>query len=216
MLPGTARRLPDLDPAQAHLVLAERAADALGVFTLADLADYFRLRRAPVAAALRELEASGRVRRVEVDGAGTATWWMSARATVPRRVDAATVVSPFDPLVFHRPRALALHRLDYRIEIYTPAAKRRFGYYALPFLLGQEFVARVDLRARRADGVLEVATAWREPGAEESASFPGWTTVAGALAEHLRQVAAWRGLGDVVVSGTGDLAGSLGSCLHTP
>jgi uncharacterized protein YcaQ len=118
-------------------------------------------------------------------------------------------VSPFDPVVFRRERALRLHALDYRIEIYVPRARRRFGYYCLPFLLGQDFVARVDLRADRAAGVLEVASAWREPGAEESPDLPGRRTVATALAGHLEEVAEWRGLDRIRVLGAGDLAPDL-------
>lgn len=144
---------------------------------------------------------------------GQAGWWMRAGATVPRRIGAATLVSPFDPLIFHRPRALRLFDLDYRIEIYVPEHKRIFGYYSLPFLLGQDFVARVDLRARRQIGELEVAAVWREPGAERSPDFPGWSAVARALADHLSVAASWRRLDRIRVAGVGDLAGQLAVAL---
>ncbi|WP_267879989.1 winged helix-turn-helix domain-containing protein [Acidipropionibacterium acidipropionici] len=207
VLPARIRALPEPGAEQGQRELAVRAATALGVFTPADLADYFRTRRRPTDAALSTLASEGLVEPVTVDG--EQGWWMCSGASVPRRIEGCTVVSPFDPVVFRRERALRLHALDYRIEIYVPRARRRFGYYCLPFLLGQDFVARVDLRADRAAGVLEVASAWREPGAEESPDLPGRRTVATALAGHLEEVAEWRGLDRIRVLGAGDLAPDL-------
>ncbi|WP_257478804.1 winged helix-turn-helix domain-containing protein [Acidipropionibacterium jensenii] len=211
VLPPSVRAMPALPGPDAHRVLADRASRALGVFTVSDLVDYFRTRREPTEQALAELVADGLV--VPVTVAGQPGWWMRAGAVVPRRINAAALVSPFDPLIFHRPRGRRLFGLDYRIEIYTPARKRVYGYYCLPFLLGQDLVARVDLAARRAAGRLEVAAAWREPGAETSPDFPGWPQVAGALAEQLEEAARWRGLDRIVVVGGGDLAAALSRAL---
>ncbi|MDN6658022.1 MAG: winged helix DNA-binding domain-containing protein, partial [Acidipropionibacterium jensenii] len=211
VLPPTIRSRPALSAREGHRALAARAVAALGVFTEDDLVDYFRTRRLPTRAALAELAEEGTVVPVTVDG--QAGWWMRVGATVPRRIGAATLVSPFDPLIFHRPRALRLFDLDYRIEIYVPEHKRIFGYYSLPFLLGQDFVARVDLRARRQIGELEVAAVWREPGAEKSPDFPGWSAVARALADHLSVAASWRRLDRIRVTGVGDLAGQLAVAL---
>jgi len=121
---------------------------------------------------------------------------------VPRRVPASALLSPFDPLVWERSRASRLFGFDYRIEIYTPAAKRVHGYYVLPFLHDERLQARVDLKADRKAGVLRVLAAWLEPGSDPDEIGP-------ALAVQLRRAADWQGLGAVVVEPRGDLAAHL-------
>ncbi len=182
--------------AEALPVLVERAARACGVATIADLDDYWRFRdQKTVAAVVAGLEAAGVLHPVEVDG-----WrrpaWLHASVSVPRRVDAATILTPFDPVVWFRPRAERIFDFDYRIEIYTPAPKRRYGYYSLPVVVGDRVVGRVDLKADRAASVLLVQSAWWEadPPAE----------AAERLAGVLRQAAAWQGLQGVSVSQWGD------------
>ncbi len=111
---------------------------------------------------------------------------------LPRRIDAAALVSPFDPVVWFRPRAARLFAFDYTIEIYLPREKRTWGYYVLPFLLGERLVARVDLKADRAARRLLVPAAYIEPGAKPAG-------VAETLARELRTMADWLELDSIVV-----------------
>jgi hypothetical protein len=121
-------------------------------------------------------------------------------------MDAQSILSPFDPVVWERARALRLFDFHYRIEIYTPEAKRVFGYYSLPILLGDAIVGRVDLKNDRQSGVLRVQSAWAEPTAPADA--------AGRLASVLREAALWQGLGDIVVAPRGNLAAGLAAELR--
>ena len=200
VLPG---RGPALDADEAHVVLVGRAAQALGVASLRCLADYFRTRTDATKRAVAALQDAGELVVARVEGWDERLWiWHEAAR--PRRVRHASIVAPFDSLVFERRRTLALFGFDYRIEIYTPEAKRRYGYYVYPFLMDDSLDARVDLKADRQNRRLLVRTAWLESHAEHRRP-----EVAARLAAHLREVAAWCGLNDVVVSDVGDLAGDL-------
>ena len=129
---------------------------------------------------------------------------MHVDARVPRRVEVDAVLSPFDPVVWFRPRAERLFGFHYRIEIYTPAPKRVFGYYVLPVLQDDALVGRIDLKSDRQRGVLHVRTAWHEPGARIDVE---------RLAALLRRTAAWQGLDGVEVTDRGTAAGALGAAL---
>lgn len=197
--PSVLAREVDDDEAVRELTL--RAAGALGVGTEADLRDYFRLSAQQVKPALADLLAAGEIERVDVDG-WSAPAYLRAGRTVPRRDRGTALLCPFDPLIFFRPRVERLFGFHYRIEIYTPAAKRQYGYYVWPLLLDGELVARVDLKADRASDSLRVVGAFGEPDQPKA-------RVAAALAGELESMASWLGLGGVSVSGRGDLAADL-------
>jgi uncharacterized protein len=180
---------------RALLLLAARA---MGVATAADLADYYRMSPREARPRLEELVGEGALEVVSVDG-----WrepaFLHPEAARPRRVAASRLLSPFDPLVWFRPRAARLFGFHYRLEIYTPAAKRRWGYYVLPFLHGDRLAARVDLKADRPGRRLLVlaAHAERHGRAVETAQ---------ALAAELTTLAGWLGLEAIDVASRGDLA----------
>ena len=191
--------VPAEDDARAALLLV--AARAQGVATLADLADHHRQQPALVKPIVARLVEAGALVPVAVEGWDQPAY-VHPQASRPRRVAARALVGPFDPIVWHRPRAERLFAFRYRIEIYTPAAKRTYGYYVLPFVLGDRLVARVDAKADRTRGVLLVPGAFAEPFADPLA-------VAEPLAEELGSLAAWHGLDRVEVGGRGDLAAPL-------
>jgi len=190
--------------------LIARAAKAHGVGTASDLADYWRLKdRRAVMTAIHDLQDSGLLQPVTVRGwksAGRpAKTWVHRDAALPRRVDAAAILTPFDPVVWFRDRAQRLFAFEYRIEIYTPAPQRRFGYYSLPVLIGDDLVGRVDLKADRATSTLRVQSAWWEHGRPSDA--------APRLADELRAAARWRGLDSISISRWGDATDDLAEVL---
>lgn len=201
VLPGPVLDAPTPTEADAHRALLLRAAARLGVATASDLGDYFRLPAAATAARMVDLVAEGALVPVRVEG-----WRPVAYAlpglVVPRRVAACALLSPFDPLVWERPRVARLWGFDLRLEIYTPEPKRRWGYYVMPFLLGDRLVARVDLKADRKQSTLLVQAAHAELDV-------GDTEVVAELADELRLMASWLELDRVVVNGRGDLAPAL-------
>ncbi|MFJ2542354.1 winged helix-turn-helix domain-containing protein [Microbacterium sp. NPDC087589] len=191
--------------------LTRRAARSSGVATQSDLADYHRIRdRAAVTQAIADLVDVGEIVPVSVRG-----WdrggrplpsWRHRDAVLPRRIDAAALLTPFDPVVWFRDRALRAFELDYRIEIYVPAEKRRYGYYSLPVLVGDRIVARVDLKADRATSTLQVQSAWWEPQSQPDAD-------AEKIAAELALAAAWQGLEHISVSRWGTAAEDLHAAL---
>lgn len=197
-----AREVPE---AAAIRGLVERAAAALGVATEPDLRDYYRLPPHRAQRAVAELVEGGVLLPVQVRG-WTAPAWRHRDARTPRQVRGAALLCPFDPLVFCRPRTERLFGFRYRLEIYTPEARRVHGYYVFPFLLDGALVARVDLKADRVAAVLRVPGAFVEPGVDAVA-------VAERLAVSLAEMAQWLGLDGVVVGQRGDLATALASAV---
>jgi uncharacterized protein YcaQ len=187
----------EVDDDEAIRELTLRAATALGIGTEPDIRDYFRLSPKQVKPAIAKLVADGELEAVEVDG-WTAPAYLRTGQLVPRRDRGTALLCPFDPLIFFRPRVERLFDFHYRIEIYTPAPKRQFGYYVWPFLLDGRLVGRVDLKAERAADALNVVGAFTEPGQDAA-------RVAEALAGELRSMASWLGLSEVKVGQRGDL-----------
>jgi len=186
VLPRAILDQPPPNEAEAHQGLVLHAAIALGVATERDLRDYFRLEPAQGRAAVAELVADGRLQAVEVQG-----WkqraYCAGTPRIPRRIDASALLSPFDSLVWERNRTERLFDFRYRLEIYTPAHKRVYGYYVLPFLYKERIAARLDLRAERAQGQLAVHAVHIESIPLDEAGYH-------ALAVNLRRLASWLGL----------------------
>lgn len=196
----------EVDEAEAVRELVLRAAGALGVATEPDLRDYFRLNPKQSKPAVAALVAEGELEQVEVDG-WSAPAYLRAGQTVPRVDRGTALLCPFDPLIFFRPRVERLFDFHYRIEIYTPAPKRQFGYYVWPFLLDGRLVGRVDLKVERAKDALNVVGAFAEPGEDPAAIAP-------RLAAELQTMAAWLGTADVTVGRRGELAPALRQALR--
>lgn len=182
---------------EAVRTLMERAARAHGIGTLSDFADYYRLKTGDAKPALASLVDEGVVHEVSVPGWKKAAY-LHRDARIPRRIETTALLSPFDPVVWERDRALRMFGFHYRIEIYTPAPKRVYGYYTLPVLVDDALVGRIDLKNDRKRGVLRVQSAWREEGVADA--------VAERIVPALRELAAWQGLGELEVVDRGDLA----------
>jgi uncharacterized protein YcaQ len=202
VLPADIVALPTPTAEEAQRELLRLSAQALGVATEFDLRDYFRLGAADTKARLAELVEAGDLVAVEVEGWNRPAYLHPA-ARQPRQVEARALLAPFDPLIWERDRTHRIFDFFYRIGIYTPVAKRTHGYYVLPFLLGDRLVARVDLKADRANSRLLVHAAHLEEGQDGR-------QVAGPLREELRLTADWLGLESVSLPRAGALAKVMG------
>jgi uncharacterized protein YcaQ len=190
VLPQAILQLPTPNETDAKRALLTRSAQALGIATAEDLRDYYRIPAADAQLPLEQLVEEGTVRSVQVRG-----WkqqaYLHKDARVGRSIEGGALLSPFDPLIWHRARTERLLDFRYRLEIYTPAHKREHGYYVLPFLLDGALVARADLKADRKNGVLIVQRLNIELNAPDQ-------TMELLMAE-LRLMASWLALRDVVV-----------------
>ena len=194
-----AQPAPPADEAQRQLIRI--SAKAHGIGTATDLADYFRIKPADARLRVAELVEAGELQPVRVEG-WKAEAYLDPSAALPRRIRARALLSPFDPVVWERDRTERLFNFYLRIEIYTPAPKRVFGYYVLPFLVDDALVGRVDLKADRKNRALLVHGAFAEAGQD-----PGF--VAAELAPELERMAGWLGLERVIVGERGEVAGPL-------
>lgn len=201
IVPARVRAVPTPSEPDAKRDLLALAARHHGIGTARDLADYYRLPVSDAKAALADLSESEVVHRVAVEG-----WrepaYLHAEARLPRRVRGQALLCPFDPLIWERARTERLFGVRYRIEIYTPAAKREYGYYVFPLLVGDRIVGRFDLKADRSAGLLRVQAAWAEASADRAEAV--W-----AARAELERMTSWLGLHDITVTGRGNLAADL-------
>ena len=186
VLPKKVLNAPTPTEHDARKQLLVRSAIAQGVATASDLADYYRQKPAAVRPLIAELLEEGELRAVSVDG-WTEKAFVHRSAKLPKKLYATALLSPFDSLVWCRPRNERLFDFHYRIEIYTPKEKRKFGYYVLPFMMNGQMVGRVDLKADRANSKLLVHSVHTEKGVKRS-------TINDALNTELRTMASWLGL----------------------
>jgi hypothetical protein len=175
----------------ARKQLLVRSAIAQGVATASDLADYYRQKMATVKPLIAELVEEGELREVAVDG-WTEKAFVHRNVKLPKQLYATALLSPFDSVVWCRPRNERLFNFHYRIEIYTPKEKRKFGYYVLPFMMNGEMVGRVDLKADRANSQLLALSVHTEKGVKRSA-------INDVLNAELDAMAAWLGLDRVQI-----------------
>jgi uncharacterized protein len=199
-------RADEISEAEGHRMLIRVAAKALGIATAGDLREYFRLTPEGCRRGIEELASTGELIRVDVDGWSQPAF-LDPKARLPRQLEIKALVSPFDPLLWDRRRAERLFGFRYRIEIYTPAHKREHGYYVVPFLLGNTFAARLDLKADRAASILRVLSAHYEPAVKPK-------EIIEPLRDELAELARWLKLDRIVVSKRGNLAGALARSLR--
>jgi uncharacterized protein YcaQ len=188
-LPASVLNAPTPPEDEAQRELLRLSIRSLGIASERCLRDYFRIEPGDAKARIPELVEAGDLVPVAVEG-WSGPVYLDPGARLPRRIEAQALVSPFDPIVWERTRTERLFGFRYRIEIYTPAEKREFGYYCLPFLLGDRIVARVDLKADRAGGRLIVHSIHPEASVAPDEIAP-------ALGDELRLMARWLGLGEI-------------------
>ena len=198
VLPEAVVNAPTPKQADARKSLLLLAARSVGIGTAGDLADYHRQKPAIAKPLVADLVSAGELEQVRIEGWREPAYMLPSAAT-PRSVSARALVSPFDSLVWCRPRIERLFDFHYRIEIYVPAPKRIYGYYVLPFLMDERIVARVDLKADRHASELVVPGAFSEEGVDVR-------LVAAELMIELQEMATWLGLASIRIEKNGDVA----------
>jgi uncharacterized protein YcaQ len=189
------------DEAKRRLIL--QAVTAIGIGTRADILDWHRLNKRDANHIIDELIEAGSIVEMKVE-----SWRESALAlpsALEQRVDSksrTTLLSPFDPLIWYRPRTERLFDFHYRIEIYTPEAKRQFGYYTLPVLHDNQIIGRIDLKNDRQNNCLIAKASWHEGGLFARTL----NSSTGAVAKHLAVVAKWQGCTQVQIEPKGNWA----------
>ena len=192
-----------MDGREVHAHFIERSVAALGITKARWVNDYFRLKPRLKDVDLEVLEAQGKVLRVQVQGWDAPAYVHRSHASLLKKAASVkleathtTLLSPFDPVVWDRERALALFDFDYRLECYTPEPKRVYGYFVLPILCCGELIGRLDAKAHRTEGVFEVKALFVQPGLKWSAEQIQ------AVARAMVQCAAWHGTPLVEVAAT--------------
>ncbi len=201
VLPADVRARAAVPEREARKQLLLLAAEHHGVGTLQDLTDYHRQKNQLCKPLLDELVEDGQLLMTQVEG-WTKPAYLHPQAKLPRRIEACAFLSPFDPVCWNRDRSERLFGFHYRIEIYTPAPKRIYGYYVLPILWGDSLVGRLDLKADRHNSVLLVQGAYAEPGVPVDELAPD-------VVSELQSMAGWLGLDRVQIADRGDLASTL-------
>jgi uncharacterized protein YcaQ len=206
VLPAATLALPTPSDHDAHLELTRRAVRALGIANRRDIRDYFRTAIADTDPCIAQLVETGELIPVRIEGLRDVHYVPLTARAPPKRRGYQALLAPFDPVVWQRQRTHDLFGFHYRLEIYTPAPRRKHGYYVLPFLLDDRLVARVDLKSDRKKDRLQVIAVHAEAGAPSHA--------AEALAGELRLLADWLGLARVAVGRRGNFAKHLARQLH--
>lgn len=203
------RILPDWDDSQTttletvHETLVLNTVKALGVTKTAWIADYFRMYKKVAQSVIEKLEKSGQLQTVEVEGWDGPGYFhpdyrdeVEAAANGQIPVSKTTFLSPFDPLVWDRQRAFELFNFDYKIEVYIPAAKRKYGYFTLPILYNNKLVGRLDPKAHRKEGIFEVKALHLEPDVMVD------DALVGEMKRVLKDCAEWHKTPQVIVRKT--------------
>jgi uncharacterized protein YcaQ len=198
-LPGWEDALAPNGP-EVRRALALKAVRALGIASARWVPDYFRTPKKGVARLLEELADEGELVRAGIEGLDDPAYVHPDNAGPAEKIQSGgsrssvtTLLSPFDPVVWDRARAFELFDFEYKIEVYTPAARRRYGYYSLPILHNGALVGRLDAKAHRKQGTFEVKAIHLEPG------IPVSDDLVASLANALRDCAGWHGTPEVLI-----------------
>ena len=209
VIPDAVRALPTPSKDEAQRRLVALAARSLGVATVRDLANYYVIKPRVAKLRVAELVEAGELVQLIVDGWSEAGYAVPSAKPKPPTRSHATLLSPFDSLIWDRGRTLRVFGFDYRIEVYVPEPKRKYGYFVLPLLLGDQLVARFDLKTDRRASALQVRGAYAEPGADLE-------TVARAAAFELDALRAWLQLDHIAVARRGNLAAAVRKVISQP